>query len=264
MHIYISPKEREEGGFKQSFNHAKSRVCHVCWKGILAASLMEGSHLTKERCAIHSSMSPKHTLLVNACVLHFGRGGCYNVSWSPRARGSGWESGLSNFLSKLNPPTCPSKPLLCPRSRVHKCNKGNATKFGEKCQYVALPIQTNQLQYMISGAIVISSWDYLRKMFPALSPPCEFQTWPGCWWKHLSCHILTSIYNHIYIYIFICSYIYIPRCLQVVVHEMALAPVTLFRRVVLRFCRSLRHHHYTINVITGTVHENSHKSSPLG
>ena len=200
MHIYISPKEREEGGFKQSFNHAKSRVCHVCWKGILAASLMEGSHLTKERCAIHSSMSPKHTLLVNACVLHFGRGGCYNVSWSPRARGSGWESGLSNFLSKLNPPTCPSKPLLCPRSRVHKCNKGNATKFGEKCQYVALPIQTNQLQYMISGAIVISSWDYLRKMFPALSPPCEFQTWPGCWWKHLSCHILTSIYNHIYIH----------------------------------------------------------------
>lgn len=42
---------------------------------------------------------------------------------------------------------------------------------------------------------------------------------------------------------------------------MALAPVTLFRRVVLWFCRSLRHHHYTINVITGTVHENSQVQS---
>lgn len=87
-HIYIYirtyayiqiTKGKRGGGIKKSFNHAKSRVCHVCWKGILAASLMEGSHLTKERCAIHSSMSPKHTLLVNACVLHFGRGGCYNV-----------------------------------------------------------------------------------------------------------------------------------------------------------------------------------------
>lgn len=44
-------------------------------------------------------MSPKHTLLVNVCLLHFWKGWLLQCSM------------LSNCLSKLTPPTCPSKPL---------------------------------------------------------------------------------------------------------------------------------------------------------
>ena len=75
----------------------------------------------------HSFLNVSKTYTVCQCVcLIFLKGWLLQCSMIPTRKRIRVRVGFIQFSFQIEATTCPSKPLLCPRCRVHKCNK--ATK----------------------------------------------------------------------------------------------------------------------------------------